>query len=1215
MHKTCISLKNRDLLSSKVILTLLTLFLLSGVVEAQSVLPSVTIGSGTEVDGSIPTYVCSNQSLSQQIYTVTELGGVAGSILTLDFYYEKDKENTWNPIEQFSRDLDIYIVSTDKTSFESDTDLVDFTSGDLCFSGSVTFCADAWTTITLDTPFSYDGSSNIIVIVHDKSNISMYEYIPFRVFEADRQCIYADDEEIDPADPLNISTWYNVSCCKSQIRINTLPDIPRPKSLTANYNDSTAVALSWTSDNNTFEISVNGVVQPGTVSGTSYTLKGLQYKTEYTIKVRAKDGGNVSEWSDSVRFTTVYCAPENMCKIIFELSDENGDGWGESAITVKVVDDGFILGKVTFQERWGSKTDTLNVPDGKEIVFLWSSAQYGYGQWESDCSYIVKNHNGVVIFSGEDALPAPVYHNVDCASTAMPCDAPTNLTVTAVRGDSATLNWDGNNYSYEIQMKPWIQVGHDVAVADALTTYSFDLSDYKGRGSVVIRHYDVTGQARLLIDDILLTDSLGQTILSEDFEKQSYSDLITTLDKDGDGFCWDYGHYGEETDPHGNRYFNGRGGMDSDSWREYHGDLTPDDWFIISGVELGGTLSLKARGYDDRYKENFGVYVCLDSAATIAVNGNSYKAEHLIMDTPYSWRVRTVENGERSNWVASEFMSSADLMVFSGEGNWNNPAMWSPAGVPTYKNKVRIEGNVIIPEGVTAQAMKVIKNKNATVTINEGGQLKQGASSLRVLMKKSVKGGTDNIISSPIIGRTNILRMGFDIDWVEYLVESDNKYDLYAFDPTCQDEWINGKITDYYATYNESELFRGGMQWGNGYYYSYKDDLNFTYDGPTWPSHDTELREDMTYDPNCKDEFNGWKLVGNPFTCYCEISYSKKDAAVFYRYNRASNMFDLYSGSVVLSPGEGAFISVTESGSIIYSSEAPAMPATSFAIGRYPFLPQKSLTIHQDAGSFKLTEADGIAKLMVDFENYTDLNVSFTRSFSKDKASTICLPFSIDSIIGGSLYEFVDVTYDAVEGWVATMQSANLADAPTVAGKPYLYMPDENGYVTFKGYCDVVPNTMEAGQSAAVHSGGDGGTWTFYGTYSNIVWDPSMGTFYGFAANSYDGGDYTVNPGMFVKAKSGAEVPPFRCYLTYSGSSLKGQLRGTSQVEDPMPDTIKIVFRNSGGTVTAVGSMNTATGSVTIDSWFDMNGHELPAAPAEGGLYIRNGRKVMLKRE
>lgn len=29
-----------------------------------------------------------------------------------------------------------------------------------------------------------------------------------------------------------------------------------------------------------------------------------------------------------------------------------------------------------------------------------------------------------------------------------------------------------------------------------------------------------------------------------------------------------------------------------------------------------------------------------------------------------------------------------------------------------------------------------------------------------------------------------------------------------------------------------------------------------------------------------------------------------------------------------------------------------------------------------------------------------------------------------------------------------------------------------------------------------------------------------------------------VNPGDFVKAGSGAYVPPFRCYLTYSGSSL-----------------------------------------------------------------------------
>ena len=404
-----------------------------------------------------------------------------------------------------------------------------------------------------------------------------------------------------------------------------------------------------------------------------------------------------------------------------------------------------------------------------------------------------------------------------------------------------------------------------------MTRYSFDLSEFSGRGSIAIRHYDITGQIRLLIDDIVLTDSLGDVIFSEDFEADTISSYISFRDMDDDGYCWDHGIYGEWTDAHGHRYFNGKGGMDSDSWREYAGDLMPDDWIVISSVNLGGTLTLYARNYDEiTHKENFGVYVCPDSVAAIAVDGNSYQTA-VIPDNPYSWRIRTIEGDDKSNWVASSFMSFDNLKVFSGNGNWDDADGWAPVGVPTYDNKVIIEGEVTIPEGVIAQARKIILKKGGVITISEGGQLKQGSSALMVNMKKSVKGGTDNLISSPVIDREGIYWMGFGSYWVDNLVEKEDYYELYAFDPTGKQEWVNGKITEYYPTC-DFDLFKGGMKWGNGYYYSYKEDLAFTYTGFTSSSYCSEVREPMDYDPASANRYNGWKLVGNPYTCDCVIS-------------------------------------------------------------------------------------------------------------------------------------------------------------------------------------------------------------------------------------------------------------------------------------------------------------------------------------------------------
>ena len=171
----------------------------------------IVIGSGTATNGYLPTNTYYNYSLTEQIYTSAEIGSEAGLITTLDFYCSSVKTRT----------LDIYMVSTDKTSFESATDWVAVTSNDLVYSGDVTFTADAWTTITLDTGFGYDGTSNVVLVVDD--NTGGYVNAPtFRVFDAPSQAlrIYNDDTNYDPTAPSAYSG--TVMSVKNQIRLSLL---------------------------------------------------------------------------------------------------------------------------------------------------------------------------------------------------------------------------------------------------------------------------------------------------------------------------------------------------------------------------------------------------------------------------------------------------------------------------------------------------------------------------------------------------------------------------------------------------------------------------------------------------------------------------------------------------------------------------------------------------------------------------------------------------------------------------------------------------------------------------------------------------------------------------------------------------------------------------------------------------------------------------------
>ena len=130
--------------------------------------------NGTEVtnDHELPLVTDNNYSLSEQIYTSAELGNIGTSLISsIEFF------NTTNAT--FSRsNVDIYIVHTDKDHFEVQmagfsNDCINVTSADLVFHGQLNFSnAWGWNTITLNTPFCYDGHSNICIVVDDNTGSS-----------------------------------------------------------------------------------------------------------------------------------------------------------------------------------------------------------------------------------------------------------------------------------------------------------------------------------------------------------------------------------------------------------------------------------------------------------------------------------------------------------------------------------------------------------------------------------------------------------------------------------------------------------------------------------------------------------------------------------------------------------------------------------------------------------------------------------------------------------------------------------------------------------------------------------------------------------------------------------------------------------------------------------------------------------------------------------
>jgi hypothetical protein len=153
------------------------------------------IGDGGDATSNfLPTYNYYNYSLTEQIYTSAELGD-ASLITSIAFY---------NGGTQKTRTLDLYMKNTTKSSFSGNTDWIAVSASDKVFSGNVTMTADDWTVITFNTPFVYDGTSNVVLVTDDNSGAyTNSPHMACRVFDAASQAIYvySDGTNYNPNSP------------------------------------------------------------------------------------------------------------------------------------------------------------------------------------------------------------------------------------------------------------------------------------------------------------------------------------------------------------------------------------------------------------------------------------------------------------------------------------------------------------------------------------------------------------------------------------------------------------------------------------------------------------------------------------------------------------------------------------------------------------------------------------------------------------------------------------------------------------------------------------------------------------------------------------------------------------------------------------------------------------------------------------------------------
>ncbi len=305
----------------------------------------------------------------------------------------------------------------------------------------------------------------------------------------------------------------------------------------------------------------------------------------------------------------------------------------------------------------------------------------------------------------------------------------------------------------------------------------------------------------------------------------------------------------------------------------------------------------------------------------------------------------------------------------------------------------------------------------------------------------------------------------------------------------------------------------------------------------------------------------------------------------------------------------------------------------------------------QSQGTFSLigTPPTGPYKAVVDGTSGSEVNIpqgantklyeiEFNRDFQVDVPATIVLPFPTTTdmtVTGGNFYQFACVEWDSdASQWVASMTS--VAANNLQRNTPYIVVPTASK-LTF----DLNGTQLWAytGDATVICD-----SWAFVGTYQQLYWvdasvdvatsglandayDPfkkvaGEGDYYGFAANAGTefGGSRTVSAGEFVKCSgdgttaNSAYILPMRAYLQYVGTDANNDTKKlTRQSGNNRPTSIAVVLRDANGEVTNVGTVSKETGEITFEGWFTTDGIKLPAEPTKSGVYIHNGKKVVVK--
>ena len=435
------------------------------IINASTVPSSLSVCVGTESNRYVPFagwWANNSEQEDQMIYPAADLTSMVGKYISyMIFYVDLNANNGPNTDPDYIGIWSVSLVMTNKTTLTAIDHNIPLTR---VYEGYLD-CRTGTLVLKFDNEFYYTGDNLLVDFYHVGEPKHYNDWYFFGV----------------PAPGASYAQWGERNFLPQVTFLYS--DCLQPRNVSVNYTGGTEAVVNCTSDSTLLNINVNGIVTENVT--VPYNLTGLDYLTDYEVKLQASCGGNeYSVWSDPVRFRTECGTKALPYSFGFEADIEFTDCWsrvdcadGSTVSTESAYSGskGFMFSKNNKPAQYLVSPELTGTEEGVLVTFFYKqkaadhveSFTLGYSTTTDEIGAFTWNDYTVstttdwaeyygTFPAGTKYIAVKYYNNNvmyldDFSFTVAPdCVKPTYLAYSDVTCHAVTLNWVSEADAWEM---------------------------------------------------------------------------------------------------------------------------------------------------------------------------------------------------------------------------------------------------------------------------------------------------------------------------------------------------------------------------------------------------------------------------------------------------------------------------------------------------------------------------------------------------------------------------------------------------------------------------------------------------------------------------------------------------------------------------------------------------------------------------------------------